>query len=50
MSDLTTPTVSQNSLTRAGTATFDRIKTPVFWFACGYALALYLGSRKKIAA
>ncbi len=26
---------------------FDKIKTPVFWFAIGYAVSMYIGRKKK---
>jgi len=36
-------------LVAAGAKKFDIVKSGVFWFAAGYAVALYMGRTKKIA-
>lgn len=37
-------------LLAAGAKKFDLVKSGVFWFAAGYAVALYMGRQKKIAS
>jgi len=38
------------SIVAAGAKKFDIIKTGVFWFAAGYAVALFVGRKKKIVS
>jgi len=39
-----------SNLVASGVKKFDIVKSGVFWFAAGYAVALYMGRKKKIAS